>query len=361
MKELPKKWAIQTENEEFYKWANIYHRKEREPILEYGGEGTYSIFPAVHEVFTCENVLRLPEGYELITFERWASVHRPDLVNTPEIPERWCVRRTQENAEILNAWLEHKWALNKVDYPDIRFVVFVCSDWFDGTFCSFGSEMKDGYPEITFDRWQTIPEVAEWLNTVYYKNFDGSLYLKAGCPKNKVDKGEIIGYEAPCNLFGKRIKAGTVFTKCAITSVSFEYIHGQTILPCEIVETWKPVYAEKPVFKVGDWVKVVDPKNQFFGDVLKVESIQKSGRYECSGLDCFEYYQIEMATPEEIEAALPKRKYMKQVWRVLSSDEKVAKSEHIFDTEKEGNDWILENSIEGRFYSCRPVQVVAYE
>jgi len=184
-------------------------------------------------------------------------------------------------------------------------LVYAVSEWADGSFCDFGlGGAADGYKEITLSQWQTIPEVAEWLRE---KAFSDNLMDHLGINlTEKVEEREIIGYKAPKDLFGKRIKKGTVFTKCAITAVSFEYIHGKTILPCEIVETWEPVYRE--------------------------------------------------------EAARPKRKYMKQIWYVTEYDDDFGtRRVERFITKTAANDWTLENSVDDRLYKIETFEIVAYE
>ncbi len=303
---LPEKWAIKTDRQEFYDWFKGISNTLYSPDTS-----THWVFPrakieSTTTEFDCTRIV-LP-GYELITFEYWCRVHRPDLLedaakvdeltskiadelNASELPEKWCVRRTPENAEVLNAWGSQKGGslLTCIDY-------WVCFNGSSNIVIS-----KPPYPEITYEQWQTVPEVAEWL---IEKAFSDNLMDHLGINLvEKVEEREIIGRVVPMDLYGGAVKDGDVVMKSKhwnAYETAGQGINPKYYFPCEIVASWPPYYG-----------------------------------------------------PEK-----PKRRYMKQVWRV---EKLMGVGADQFDSEKSANDWVLEKAQLGEYYSVRPFLTLAFE
>ncbi len=204
----------------------------------------------------------------------------------------------------------------------------------------------------------------------------------------KVEEREIIGYKfkkettqeikhaASCIAHGwrsdwQKFKCGSNFL---VGSETYE-----KLLKSGILELWfEPVYreVEKPAFKVGDAVKYITDHNWGGVTMLGEVGMVTGGGHTSEGvpflyiewLSCrlggksdgiqFESEDFEMATPEEIEAARPKRRYMKQVWRIYYFG---IEMEDIYYTEKEANDWLIKNAESGIQYSVRPFLTLAFE
>lgn len=104
-------------------------------------------------------------------------------------------------------------------------------------------------------------------NVIFGDNFPGiedflyisfNEFLKYFVNKNL----KIIGYKAPYDIFGGRVKKGNVFDK-KNKMITDTYYHPSSLriehcfsLPEEIVETWEPVFEKE--FNTGDWVYVVE-------------------------------------------------------------------------------------------------------
>jgi hypothetical protein len=378
-KTLPKKWAIKTDRQEFWDWFNRY--KKHKGLPDYTADcGTGINFDCYchYPIFDvgCHTSSKAEDGYELITFEYWCRVKRPDLLEgqktveefaskladelngsdmqnygkeffESEIPAKWCVRRTPENAEVLNAWYKSKRPNKWLTSCDL----YISND------LDFYHNPTVDYPEITFDQWQTIPEVAEWINKDGY--FVWREWQNKQAKSKKVEEREIIGYKAPFDIFDGMFKKGTLY----ITEKwrSNYHPHNNTVdlyrIPKEWVETWAPVYreVEKPAFKVGDWVKLAN------GNIGPITTEGDHSFWIKTGDSCSTQVskdsEMIFATPEEIEAARPKRKYMKQYYRIAYG---LGFSDP-FDTKEDASAWLLENAIDGNEYTIQPFEVLAYE
>lgn len=298
-------------------------------------------------------------------------------LNTPKIPERWCVRRTPENAEILNAWANSRFHWTNHHTEKGGYI------YYDGKADQEGSGPCEDCTIITFDQWQTIPEVAEWLFNYYVPDTSKRTEKveerdEKGQPLTfwggKVEEREIIGWKFKEGLSantkrGANITAGYEASNFGGLNDEVHFEHNSSahddLKEAGVLELWfDPVYAEKPVFKVGDTVKVIEKHKDDGGKMLKV--INYDSHLNLYQLSNYLYYIPEvltLCTPEEIEAARPKRKYMKQVWYVLVMDKNlqpIATSEAFY-SEQEANEWVLRVSEEGRVYSVKPFEVVAYE
>lgn len=119
------------------------------------------------------------------------------LNTDPSIPSNWCVRRTPENAEVLNAWYKHnmsKSGFNGSFNDSFADCNEVCVLYKSGS--NWDLLEHAGYPEITFDQWQSIPENAEWLKENGHKF--PSTFVKE-LTTEKVEEREIIGCEIDKN------------------------------------------------------------------------------------------------------------------------------------------------------------------
>lgn len=227
-------------------------------------------------------------GYTTITATEFLILNTEP--ETPAIPERWCVRRTPENAEVLNAWARSK---NIGLEQDNGYVGY------DGDFYY----MPD-LPEITFEQWQTIPEHAEWLEKRYQETKEDFI-KQMEKQVSEVEEREIIGRVVPMDLYGGAVKDGDIVTKSKHWN-AYETagmgINPKYYFPCEIAEAWQPYYKiEKPVFKVGDWVTVEDG----FTKTFQVHNFTDDGDL-ISKNDTWGKKFCRLATPEEIEAARPR-------------------------------------------------------
>jgi hypothetical protein len=148
------------------------------------------------------------------------------------LPEKWCIKRTVENCEVINDYLNKKY-----DYQAyFSKHGYIYSQPINGTSLgSMGDEIIFGFTEITFEQFKQ--------------------YVMGGKSERK-----IIGYKCPMDIFGKKVKAGDLFKLTQDTTQYYHEKHTNSCrLPKEIVETWEPVYEEpKPKFKVGDWVVVLE-------------------------------------------------------------------------------------------------------
>jgi hypothetical protein len=72
--------------------------------------------------------------------------------------------------------------------------------------------------------------------------------------KDKMEKKTLIGYKAPCDLYGGDVKAGTIFKKGRSGSAFwYQPINREgdsQVVPQEIVETWEPAYKEDRIEKI---------------------------------------------------------------------------------------------------------------
>lgn len=309
--------------------------KERNCIWPAQGE-TISIEYATYKdnqlkVLTAAEFIRLNTHPELqVTFEN-------GNYNGFTIPAKWCVRRTPENAEVLNAWAKHKCG---IEYFDTKGYTYS-----DGQCFSTEIGAGEAWTKITFEQWQTIPEIAEWINKDGYfvwrewqnkqrkiekfTTYDEKQRVIATSDTHpilgKVEEREIIGYKLPYDLNwgckkGKIVKVSDIShsgNRYAIYADNGE--NGKMWIPTEWVETWEPVYREEPKFKVGDWIK-----DSISGLIIQVMGVNNaSGRYD-AGPKCVYFRQAILATPEEIEAARPREIWEKYpTWDSLELESNV--------------------------------------
>lgn len=256
------------------------------------------------------------DGRTIITAAEFIRLNR-----TPEIPAKWCVRRTPENAEVLNAWAHSKGIELKQDNGYVLY---------DGDFDYIGPL---NYPEITFEQWQTIPEIAEWLRE---KAFSDNLMDHLGIKlTEKVEEREIIGWKFK-EQYNKNEFLAVCRLLCPPTGERKEngwetlFNHGDKshikMIESELMHWFEPVYREEPKFKVGDWVVWTrDAK-----PVARKISAPCSFHSDCWSLSCEQYDSchkdyLRLASPEEIEAARTK-----EIWEKYPTWESVPKGGDCF-------------------------------
>lgn len=330
---LPEKWAIKTDRQEFWDYYKDYCDTKSS---EY-----YHHFPAFgnleSEFGKYHADIYVYRGYTEITFEYWCRVHRPDLLSCSEIPdnsipEKWCVRRTPKNAEVLNAWYKSK----RPDKWLTSFDLYISND------LDFYHNPIVDYPEITYEQWKTIPEVVEWLKSSRFseeetKRLDNlySMYdvvsphglllinqqrhfvvtnseekklFSVSVQPKPVEEREIEGYKAPFDMFGSQCKKGQLYVPCNddpkyYYPKNFPSGSALFLLPIELLACWEPVYKEAPKFKGGDWVVYENVITKTF-QILRVTELGLEG-----DIGMYAKRFCRFATPEEIEKAT-----FKPVW-----------------------------------------------
>jgi hypothetical protein len=144
------------------------------------------------------------------------------LIENP-LPEKWCIQRTAENYEEVNAWFEKQFPEDSFS-ASTNYLHYPAEDYWS----SYSSLSKEGYEEITIEQFRQI--TGKTMN-------------------NK--KGKIIGYKAPFALYGGLIEKGTIYPNKEDTPEEAEI--NNYLVPIEIVRTWEPVYEpEEKVLVLGD-------------------------------------------------------------------------------------------------------------
>ncbi len=148
-----------------------------------------------------------------------------------QLPEKWAIKRTPENAREINAWYTSQ--RERVTELSI-FHVYITND------LDFYSCVPKGYEEITIEQWREA--------------------VKYGWKELKSDElitgGELEGYEAPFDIPKWNTKKGDLWTYTKNGWYEFE----NEALPAEWVETWKPRYKakeKKRVVKSGWVIQVI--------------------------------------------------------------------------------------------------------
>ena len=189
------------------------------------------------------------------------------------IPEKWVVKVTEKNTDIINAWKQ------KSNYKDEAKKYEYVS--YDGCGCS--SLALKWHIEISFDQFQQ-----HILN------------------KNNMQK-EIIGYLCPQDLFNGCIKAGSLYVKAKGNAANGAYIYNNdstSSIPKEIVEQWKPVYTQDEL-KVGDWVITTQEDFNMYnkyskGELFKVTKVSNEYVYYEENSSVLKH-RIRKATKEEVK------------------------------------------------------------
>lgn len=151
-----------------------------------------------------------------------------------EVPVRWCIERNQDNYEAVNAYFRSKGTQMSGSHG------FVYSKEALVNVQTTKVINHGDFVELTFDQFKRLV-----LKETTGMFSDGAVMGR-----------KIVGYKSPIALFGGTLEAGTVFVKVSpIYSLYHPVTNGQTpslvnghSLAQEIVETWEPVYEEKPTF-----------------------------------------------------------------------------------------------------------------
>lgn len=199
------------------------------------------------------------------------------------LPARWCVR---QNKQEINDWANQnrQTESNYIDLSGVHLFHFPKVNNFH-----LYSEVQPGYTLLTFEQF------------------------KKHILKQTEMKKEIIGYKAPCNLYGYVVEKGTIYVKC----INKDFYEPKDlvnkdciILPKEIVEQWEAVYKEE--FQVGDYVITEGYSNNYDGRILKISKITSNNCCYFDIIDGGSYKKnhnflissiLRKATPEEIEKA----------------------------------------------------------
>lgn len=278
---LPGKYLVKTNKEHplWNKFAEYINTKRSSNYcslnFEYYGEDNNQV---VKYDAICIDIIR---NYPSLTLEEWDSIVNPKFI----LPEKWVLRRTEENSLIVNEWS------NKTHKDNLYSIVdkdYIYSD----RRCI--SMVKEGYTEITFDQFKEYV-LNKTNNNMIFKVNDrvkikkDSKWYKEGTKNNpnniegsitKIDNyndlniyvnwdnggdnaytvkdlelidnmsnntnQEIIGYKCPIDLFKGRVKAGSIFSeKSRDGFVMYNISHLTSGVAIEIVETWEPVYKPK--------------------------------------------------------------------------------------------------------------------
>jgi len=286
MKTLPEFFVIKRDAsnplwEKYIKWLNDkYCCKWKGNIDEYlyGYDGN-------NEYNGGTNYWACVQGFQnspvLITLEYWN-----EAVNGEHLPEKWAVKRTEENHKILNEYF------NKRDKSELKE-----NDFFLVTPIYSGYSAKEyiipeGYTEITFEQFKRLV-MKEQRKCIGYK-------LKDECKK----------YISAILSISKTGDKNIDFDRLAKEADAFAMLI-QDLQQAGVLDLWfDKVYEEEPKFKKGEWVIVGYNTREYLGVYDRTENI---------GIYANEYRTltepthvigngkfdkvIRHATPAEIEAA----------------------------------------------------------
>lgn len=213
------------------------------------------------------------------------------------LPEKWFVKVTNENRDILNDWRSKQPYVNM----DIPLQTKLTSDkWNDNSYCSYiySKTLKD-YQEITFEQFQK--------------------YV-LGIKENNMNDKKIIGYK----LIKPEYKEA-VNKICDVYEFDFPRFENnadsilgglQKLKNAGVLDLWfEEVY--EPEYKVGDWVLLSNTANgwgaypeEVNNKILQITKIdlednsEKGGRYYFGkGVKIIGKEIVRKATPQEIEEA----------------------------------------------------------
>lgn len=101
--------------------------------------------------FVFEESIELVE--EFVLSGNWCIEKSIELVEFT-LPEKWCIRCTEENYQVLNAWRLSRIDRDRgFDGQGIR-GFWVVSSWGDRSYFSYTFSMPEGYTEITFEQFK---------------------------------------------------------------------------------------------------------------------------------------------------------------------------------------------------------------
>lgn len=154
-----------------------------------------------------------------------------DIEECCVLPEKWAVAVTnKEISDTLSVWRDNTLGTNH--YGFVHSYYNAMKGWWSAV-------AEEGYKVITYE---------DFLNLV----------LKKRIP---------VGYKAPYDLFGGRIKKDMIFSEYSKEKlVMYNEHHMTSGIATEIVHTWQPVYEEPPI-KIGNYVATKTDNIIFFGCV----------------------------------------------------------------------------------------------
>lgn len=226
------------------------------------------------------------------------------------LPERWCIKTTPENIDIVGDYYnkQTRSTSNCYSYYDNDTPYLLShSNKFDEsiikgtTLKNFKSRgPKEGYTEITFDQFKK--------------------YVLKQTDNMKTNK-KIIGYKVPFDI-NSYIKKDDIMVYCYEQGYhlkGYKLKGAEYYLYKQLVETWEPVYEEEQ-YKVGDWITIEDPtkledgcRGCPKGTFQVTNKIHSNGLYVYNaGFNIEINYNniwrisnegVRLATPEEIEKA----------------------------------------------------------
>jgi len=145
----------------------------------------------------------------IYTFEQFKEMY---LEEEFVLPEKWFIKITDENKEVLNEWKRNTKFKQTITEKE-SFVVE------DGGM--YGTKYwSDNKTEITFEQF------------------------KKYVLKQETMEKEIIGYKTPYNMYGGQVKKGDIWTLNKYDN-GYQSNANVTDLPKEIVEQWEKVYKEE--------------------------------------------------------------------------------------------------------------------
>ena len=236
MKKLPKYFIIRKDEKnplwkKYLAWINETYRNPagQEPWVGteqfYGYTGAYS-----KSGTSCGNTAAsFGNNPTLITLEYWN-----ECVNEFQLPEKWCVKVTEDNKGLLDSW-----RINQKTYANVLDLWgwLVSDSFWDSTHCSFSIVLPSGYTEITFEQFKKY-------------------VLKQGSMEKK-----LIGYKLNGKVTADEVAALLDCSETVYSDGRFfkeEHLGSLTIERAQklgILDLWfEPVYEEE--FKVGDWVEL---------------------------------------------------------------------------------------------------------
>ena len=237
MKKLPKYFIIRKDEtnplwKKYLAWLNKTYRNPagQEPWVGteqfYGYTGAYS-----KSGTSCGNTAAsFGNDPTLITLEYWN-----ECVNEFQLPEKWCVKVTEDNKGLLDSW-----RINQKTYANVLDLWgwLVSDSFWDSTHCSFSIVLPSGYTEITFEQFKKY-------------------VLKQGSMEKK-----LIGYKLvkpEMHKAASQIMFGNSAGCYQMDSDSYIPIYMESELQklkeAGVLNLWfEPVYEEE--FKVGDWVEL---------------------------------------------------------------------------------------------------------
>lgn len=141
---LTDNWCIQG-GEELKQWIRKYDQSNPKKINVIGDN--YNMFywiinPSTFTVWTYEDS---PQGRTVITVKQLE-----EMVAEKDLPQRWAVKRTPENAKVINDWFNDRQSYHYCEiYHFMHWPAFTKE-------CYCSNDLADGYTEISFEQFLKI-------------------------------------------------------------------------------------------------------------------------------------------------------------------------------------------------------------